>query len=147
MRPSVFLVTSVSPFYSCKQALAHSNLLYLVLPHPFISENLSVGFVAVFIVLAGIVLFILSLIFVLIFYWQRKGSESYTLLCAYTLQRPNLHVLLSFSGFFLNLLRGLRLKCSSQNQISRGKPEGIKHPPPSSPPCRRGSPSELAPAA
>lgn len=50
-------------------------------------ENLSVGFVAVFIVLAGIVLFILSLIFVLIFYWQRKGSRR-----GVTLGKPDIKV-------------------------------------------------------
>lgn len=90
--PHVFLVTSVSLLYSRKQAFAHCNLFYLVLPPPFISEEVPVGMIAAVTVGSTILLFIFLLVLVLIFYRQRKGSESYSQR-AYTLQRPDLHVL------------------------------------------------------
>lgn len=88
----ILKVTRVSPFYSCKQTFACLTFPPLFSLTPFISEEVPVGIIAGGTVGSTILLFIFLLVLVLIFYRQRKGSESYSQ-CAYTLQRPDLHVL------------------------------------------------------
>lgn len=58
--------------------LSLSVCLSLFLSHPLISEEVPVGIIAGGTVGSTILLFIFLLVLVLIFYRQRKGSESYS---------------------------------------------------------------------